>query len=275
LALVVSGLGTLVLTLDGIAQGRPPLEHLTLLIAICPAVALGLFIQSRVLQKRTLAQKSANWMIAFAFLMGETLAISWQALFRPVTSYDRFLGAATLLGALGLGCLSVLAFRRMRIELVQTDSEAPVEWQARSAGAKFRARAIGLGILAGLSLLISIQQIFQPFQRYERELGWGGLVTAIVFGCLSFRAYQNMKMEQLQVVTGEPPPVRSDATGFRNPKLGLVMAVILALLVIQGDVRVIMKGDLEGGIFQMAFWLALIGYYGFHEYGRMKRMKSG
>jgi hypothetical protein len=157
------------------------------------------------LPKRTPAQKSANWMIAFAFLMGGTLMISWQALFRPVTSYDRFLGAATLLGALGLGCMSFRSFRRMRTELAQTYSEVPVESQASSAGAKFRARAIGLGILAGLSLLISIQQILQPFQSYEREPGWGGLVTAILFGCLSFRAYQNMKTEQLQVVTGEPP----------------------------------------------------------------------
>jgi hypothetical protein len=126
-----------------------------------------------------------------------------------------------------------------------------------------------------LSFIVSIQQIVQPFQNYERELGWGGLVTAILFGYLSFRAYQNMKMERLQIVAGEPPPVRNDTTGFRNPKLGLVMAVILALVVIQGDVRVILRGDLQGGIFQMAFWLALIGYYGFREYGRMKRMKSG
>ena len=206
--------------------------------------------------------------------MGGTLMISWQALFRPVTSYDRFLGAATLLGALGLGCMSFRWFRRMRTELAQTYSEVPVESQASSAGAKFRARAIGLGILAGLSLLSSIRQILQPFPSYERELGWGGLVTAILFGCLSFRAYQNMKRERLQIVAGELPPVRSDTIGFRNPKLGLVMAVILALVVIQGDVRVILKGDLQGGIFQMAFWLALIGYYGFHEYGRMKRMNG-
>jgi len=103
LALVVPGLSILILTQDGIAQGRPPLEHLTLLIVMCPPVALGLFIQSRILPKRTPAQKSANWMVAFAFLMGGTLMISWQALFRPVTSYDSFLGAATMLGALGLG----------------------------------------------------------------------------------------------------------------------------------------------------------------------------
>ena len=73
----------------------------------------------------------------------------------------------------------------------------------------------------------------------------------------------------------ESLPVPGDTTGFLNPKFGLTLAVILALLVIQGDVRVILKGDLWDGIFQMAFWLSLIGYYGFREYGRMKRIKNG
>ncbi len=53
------------------------------------------------------------------------------------------------------------------------------------------------------------------------------------------------------------------------------MAAILALFVIQDDVRVISKGDLWDGIFQMAFWLALIGYYEFRQYGRIKRIKNG
>jgi hypothetical protein len=265
------GILILVVMQSVIAEGRPPLDNLRVFL-IWPIVALGLWFGRRVndLPKLTPSQKSTNWTIAFGFLIAGTLMISWQAFFRPVESYDRALGAATLLAAMGLGYLSVRAFRRMRTERDQTDSEGLHDSQAPSQGAKSRARWIGLGIVAGLSLLISTQQIAWPFQGNERELGWGGLITSALFGYLSFRAYRNMKSERLQANSGKPPLVGNETVDFRNPKFGLALAVVLALFVIQGDVRVILKGDLWGGIFQMAFWLALIGYYGFCEYGRMK-----
>ena len=269
------GILNLVVVQDGIAEGRSPLENFWVFILVCSVVAFALFVQSLLIPKLTPPQKSTAWMIAFGFLMAAALMISWQALFRPVESYDRALGVAILLGALGLGYLSVRAFRRIRTERDQTDSEAPLDSQAPPPGAKSRARAIGLGIVAGLSLLISIQQIAWPFQSNERELGWGGLITSALFGYLSFRAYRNMKRERLHANSGKLPLVDNETADFRNPKFGLALAAILALFVIQGDVRVILKGDLWDGIFQMAFWLALIGYYGFREYGRMKRIKNG
>jgi len=265
------GILNLVLVEEGIAEGRSPLENVRVFILLSAVMALAFwFVQFLMSPKLTPSQKSVNWMIAFGFLTAGILMISWQALFRPVESYDRALGAAILLGALGLGYLSVRAFRRMRTARVEADCDNAVESTAPSVGANSRARAISLGIAAGLSLLISIPHLVLPFQNYERRLGWGGLITSAIFGYLSFRAYRNMKKERLQANSGKPPLVGNETADFRNPKFGLALAAILALFVIQGDVRVILKGDLWDGIFQMAFWLALIGYYGFREYGRMK-----
>ena len=275
-SIAVMGILSLVLVQEGIAEGRSPLENVRVFILLSTVMALAFwFVLFLMSPKPTASQKSVDWMMAFGFVTSGTLMISWQALFRPVGSYDRALGVAILLGALGLGYLSVRAFRQMRTARAQTDNQAPLDPQAPPRGAKSGARAIGLGIVACLSFLISIQQIAWPFQGNERELGGAGLITSAFFGYLSFRAYRNMKSESLQANSSKPPLVDNKTADFRNPKFGLALAVVLALFVIQGDVRVILKGDLQYGILQMAFWLVLIGYYGFREYGRMKRMKSG
>lgn len=260
LALCVTGLCTMAAIQSLIAQGRPPQQSLIALAAICPVIALGLFLQSRILPRRTPAQKSLNWMIAFALLVPATLMISWQGLFRPVMSYDHMLGLALLLAAVGLGFLSIRSFLRMRTERALTDSQelAEAESPAASRGASAKSRAISLGILACLSLLISIQQMVWPFQNYERGLAWGGLILSILFGFRALRAHQN-----------------NDTAGLHSPKLGLAIAAVFGFLIVLGDVRFILRGNVQAGVIQMAVWLPITGYYGFREYGRVKRMKNG
>jgi len=113
-------------------------------------------------------------------------------------------------------------------------------------------------------------------QSEDRTLGIAGVIAALVFGFLSFRAYQEMKIKQMTIEDSiVQPPNPMPRTELGNPKAVLLGITIFGVLFIAGILRRIVmparSNDVWIGIGQMVIWLPIFTYYAYREYRRMKK----